>query len=116
MGEDAEGALEQEENKVLRAQLELTQVRQEIERRIAEEDEEFMGVKKNMGKAIEGMQAAFEQGGKGKAEGLRMKKKLEGDVGELEILLSILMQTIWRHKRPSRNIKSKSVMPLLNLK
>merc|ERR1711863_34343 len=29
---EAEGALEQEENKVLRAQLELTQVRQEIER------------------------------------------------------------------------------------
>merc|ERR1712158_94557 len=86
MGE-AEGALEQEENKVLRAQLELTQVRQEIERRIAEKDEEFMGVKKNMGKAIEGMQAAFEQEGKGKAEGLRMKKKLEGDVGELEIAL-----------------------------
>merc|ERR1712158_228480 len=86
MGE-AEGALEQEENKVLRAQLELTQVRQEIERRIAEKDEEFIGVKKNMGKAIEGMQAAFEQEGKGKAEGLRMKKKLEGDVGELEIAL-----------------------------
>merc|ERR1712203_781392 len=69
------------------AQLELTQVRREIERRIAEKDEEFMGVKKNMGKAIEGMQAAFEQEGKGKAEGLRMKKKLEGDVGELEIAL-----------------------------
>merc|ERR1719195_2581307 len=33
------------------------------------------------------MQAAFEQEGKGKAEGLRMKKKLEGDVGELEIAL-----------------------------
>merc|ERR1739838_770668 len=32
--EKLEGALEQEENKVLRAQLELTQVRQEIERRI----------------------------------------------------------------------------------
>merc|ERR1719278_1555246 len=33
------------------------------------------------------MQAAFEQEGKGKAEGLRMKKKLEGDVSELEIAL-----------------------------
>merc|ERR1712095_249761 len=103
--EEAEGALEQEENKVLRAQLELTQVRQEIERRIAEKDEEFMGVKKNMGKAIEGMQAAFEQEGKGKAEGLRMKKML----ASLKLLLSILTLTIWRHKRPSRNIKSKSV-------
>merc|ERR1712083_1215113 len=81
------GALEQEENKVLRAQLELTQVRQEIERRIVEKEEEFLGVKKNMTKAVEGMQAALEQESKGKAEGLRMKKKLESDVGELEIAL-----------------------------
>merc|ERR1712020_461279 len=48
--EEAEGALEQEENKVLRSQLELTQVRQEIERRISEKEEEFIAVKKNMGK------------------------------------------------------------------
>merc|ERR1719328_34722 len=75
--EEAEGALEQEENKVLRCQLELTQVRAEIERRIAEKEEEFMSVKKNMTKAIEGMQSALETESKGKAEALRMKKKLE---------------------------------------
>lgn len=39
--EEAEVALEQEENKVLRSQLELSQVRQEIERRIQEKEEEF---------------------------------------------------------------------------
>ena len=85
--EEAEGALEQEENKVLRAQLELTQVRQEIERRIGQKEDEFLGIKKNMTKALEGMHCALEQESKGKAEGLRMKKKLEGDVGELEIAL-----------------------------
>merc|ERR1711994_486348 len=85
--EEAEGALEQEENKVLRCQLELTQVRAEIERRISEKEEEFMGVKKNMTKGIEGMQSALETESKGKAEGLRMKKKLESDVGELEMSL-----------------------------
>merc|ERR1711981_1479632 len=57
------------------------------ERRIAEKDEEFLGIKKNMSKAIEGMQSALEQEAKGKAEALRMKKKLESDVGELEIAL-----------------------------
>merc|ERR1711874_147683 len=82
--EEAEGALEQEENKVLRCQLELTQVRQEIERRIGEKEEEFIAVKKNMGKGLEGMQCALEQEGKGKAEAIRMKKKLETDVSELE--------------------------------
>merc|ERR1712127_737374 len=81
---EAEGALEQEENKVLRAQLELSQVKQEIERRIAEKEEEFANTKKNMGKALEGMQSAVETEAKGKAEALRMKKKLEGDVLDLD--------------------------------
>merc|ERR1712080_106053 len=69
------------------AQVELTQVRTEIERRIAEKEEEFFGVKKNMTKAIEGMQSALETESKGKAEALRMKKKLETDVAELEMSL-----------------------------
>merc|ERR1712061_945572 len=81
---EAEGALEQEENKVLRAQLELAQVRQEIERRIAEKEEEFASTKKNMTKAIESMQSAVETESKGKAEALRMKKKLETDVLDLD--------------------------------
>merc|ERR1719150_98336 len=85
--EEAEGALEQEENKVLRAQLELTQVRQEIERRISEKEEEFESTRKNFMKAIDGMQNALEMESKGKAEALRMKKKLESDVGELETSL-----------------------------
>merc|ERR1712211_169274 len=84
---EAEGALEQEENKVLRAQLELTQVRQEIERRIGEKEEEFASTRKNFGKAIEGMQAALETETKGKVEALRMKKKLETDVCDLETAL-----------------------------
>merc|ERR1719479_50329 len=85
--EEAEGSLEQEENKVLRAQLELTQVRQEIERRIAEKEEEFQSTRKNFSKAVDNMQSALEAESKGKAEALRMKKKLESDVGELEISL-----------------------------
>merc|ERR1719290_277739 len=84
---EAEGTLEQEENKVLRAQLELTQVRQDIERRLAEKEEEFIGMKKTMSKAIDSMQSAFEAESKGKAEAQRMKKKLEADVTEIEMSL-----------------------------
>merc|ERR1711981_397166 len=85
--EEAEGSLEQEENKVLRAQLELTQVRAEIERRIGEKEEEFASTRKNFTKAVDGMQNALEQESKGKAEALRMKKKLESDVGYLDTSL-----------------------------
>merc|ERR1719270_187937 len=83
--EEAEGALEQEENKVLRSQLELTQVRQEIERRINEKEEEFASTQKNFTKAVDNMQSALEQEAKGKSEAIRMKKKLEADVVELEV-------------------------------
>merc|ERR1712168_1678776 len=64
-----------------------TQVRQEIERRIAEKEEEFESTRKNFIKAIDGMQSALEMESKGKAKALRMKKKLECDVGELETSL-----------------------------
>merc|ERR1711988_1925220 len=50
----------------------------------AEKEEEFASTKKNMGKGLENMQAAVETEAKGKAEALRMKKKLEGDVLDLE--------------------------------
>ena len=82
--EEAEGTLEQEENKVLRSQLELTQMRQEIEKRIQQKEEEFMMIRKNQTKAIESMQATLETETKAKAEALRMKKKLETDVADLE--------------------------------
>ena len=39
--EEAEAALEQEEAKVMRATLEMTTIRQDIDRRLAEKDEEF---------------------------------------------------------------------------
>merc|ERR1739836_276254 len=58
-----------------------------IERRIAEKEEEFGSTRKNFQKAIDSMQTALEQEAKGKAEGLRMKKKLESDVSELDTAL-----------------------------
>merc|ERR1711975_210182 len=83
--EEAEGTLEQEENKVLRAQLELSQVRQEIDRRVAEKEEEFNNTRKNHQRAMESLGASLENEQRAKAEALRIKKKLEGDINELEI-------------------------------
>merc|ERR1711981_453713 len=85
--EEAESALEAEENKVLRAQLELGQVRQEIDRKIAEKEEEFENTRKNHARAMDSMQASLETEQRSKAEALRIKKKLEGEINELEIAL-----------------------------
>merc|ERR1712019_233359 len=83
----AEAALEQEENKVLRASLELGQVRQEIDRKIAEKVEEFDNTRKNHQRAMDSLQASLEGENKAKTEALRVKKKLETDINELEIAL-----------------------------
>merc|ERR1719391_1803291 len=83
--EEAEGTLEQEENKVLRSQLELGQVRQEIDRRVAEKEEEFNNSRKNHGQAMESLAASLEAEQRAKGEALRIKKKLEGEINELEI-------------------------------
>merc|ERR1712066_836381 len=85
--EEAEAALEQEENKVLRAQLEMSQVRQEIDRRIQEKEEEFENTRKDHQRAMDSMQASLEAESRAKAEALRIKKKLESDINELEIAL-----------------------------
>jgi len=85
--EEAEAALEQEENKVLRAQLELGQVRQEIDRKIQEKEEEFNNTRKNHQRAMDSLAASLEAESRAKAEALRIKKKLESDINELEIAL-----------------------------
>merc|ERR1740116_19721 len=86
--EEAEGTLEQEENKVLRAQLELGQVKQEIDRRVAEKEEEFNNTRKNHARAKESLNVSLEAEQKSKADALRVKKKLEGEINELEIVLT----------------------------
>merc|ERR1712001_4554 len=99
--EEAEAALEQEENKVLRSQLELGQVRQEIDRRIAEKEEEFENSRKNHARAMDSMQASLESEQRAKAEALRIKKKLEGVINELEIALD--------HANKANNEAQKSI-------
>merc|ERR1712223_970661 len=85
--EEAESALESEENKVLRAQLELGQVKQDVDRKIAEKEDEFNNTRKNHARAMDSMQASLESEQAAKAEALRIKKKLEGEINELEIAL-----------------------------
>merc|ERR1711981_148553 len=70
---------------VLRAQLELGQVKQEIDRRVAEKEEEFNNTRKNHARAMESMSASLEAEQKAKGEALRVKKALEGEINELEI-------------------------------
>lgn len=69
------------------AQLELANVRQEIDRRLHEKEEEFESTRRNHQRALESMQASLDAETKGKTESIKQKKKLENDINELEISL-----------------------------
>merc|ERR1712158_198092 len=82
--EEAEATLEMEENKVLRAQLELANVRQEIDRRVAEKEEEFNNTRKNHARAMESLGASIEAEQRAKGESLRIKKQLRETIQAYE--------------------------------
>ncbi|XP_077412042.1 myosin-7-like [Vanacampus margaritifer] len=86
--EEAEASLEHEEGKILRAQLEFNQIKADIERKLAEKDEEMEQCKRNMQRTIETLQSSLEAECRSRNEALRLKKKMEGDLNEMEIQLS----------------------------
>ena len=100
--EEAEATLEQEENKHARLEVEIMQVKGEIEKRLAEKDEEFEGIRRNHQKLLEQMQEALETESKAKAELLRTRKKLEADVAELEAALEQAQQIKEENQRNIR--------------
>ncbi|XP_049669017.1 myosin heavy chain, skeletal muscle, adult-like isoform X2 [Accipiter gentilis] len=86
--EEAEASLEHEEGKILRLQLELNQVKSEIDRKIAEKDEEIDQMKRNHLRVVESLQSSLDAEIRSRNEALRLKKKMEGDLNEMEIQLS----------------------------
>ncbi|KAK2522712.1 hypothetical protein Q9966_012367 [Columba livia] len=86
--EEAEASLEHEEGKILRLQLELNQVKSEIDRKIAEKDEEIDQMKRNHLRIVESLQSSLDAEIRSRNEALRLKKKMEGDLNEMEIQLS----------------------------
>ncbi|XP_030361688.1 myosin heavy chain, skeletal muscle, adult isoform X4 [Strigops habroptila] len=86
--EEAEASLEHEEGKILRLQLELNQVKSEIDRKIAEKDEEIDQMKRNHLRIVESMQSTLDAEIRSRNEALRLKKKMEGDLNEMEIQLN----------------------------
>uniref|UniRef100_A0A673CF94 Myosin-7-like n=1 Tax=Sphaeramia orbicularis TaxID=375764 RepID=A0A673CF94_9TELE len=86
--EEAEGSLEHEEGKILRVQLEFSQVKAEIERKLSEKDEEMEQAKRNHQRVVDTLQSSLEAETRSRNEALRIKKKMEGDLNEMEIQLS----------------------------
>ncbi|NXJ99855.1 MYH6 protein, partial [Corythaixoides concolor] len=85
--EEAEASLEHEEGKILRAQLEFNQAKVEHERKLAEKDEELEQAKRNHLRVVDSLQTSLDAETRSRNEAMRLKKKMEGDLNELEIQL-----------------------------
>uniref|UniRef100_L7N3J9 Myosin-4-like n=1 Tax=Xenopus tropicalis TaxID=8364 RepID=L7N3J9_XENTR len=103
--EEAEGSLEHEEAKVLRIQLELNQVKGEVDRKIAEKDEEIEQLKRNSQRALESMQSTLDAEIRSRNDALRLKKKMEGDLNEMEIQLSHANRQAAESQKQLRNVQ-----------
>ncbi|XP_048179521.1 myosin-1B isoform X3 [Corvus hawaiiensis] len=101
--EEAEASLEHEEGKILRLQLELNQVKSEIDRKIAEKDEEIDQMKRNHLRIVDSMQSTLDAEIRSRNEALRLKKKMEGDLNEMEIQLSHANRQAAEAQRNLRN-------------
>ncbi|XP_051928101.1 myosin-1-like [Hippocampus zosterae] len=86
--EEAEASLEHEESKILRIQLELTQVKGEVDRRLAEKDEEIEQIKRNHLRMVDTLQSTLDAEVRSKNDAVRIRKKMETDLNELEMQLS----------------------------
>ncbi|KAI6075841.1 Myosin-13-like protein [Aix galericulata] len=90
---DLQAALEEaeakhEEVKMLHVQLELNQVKSDVDRRNAEKDEEIQQLKRNHQMVLDSMQTALDAEIRSRNNALRLKKKMEGDLNDMEIQLS----------------------------
>ncbi|XP_070694396.1 myosin heavy chain, fast skeletal muscle-like [Pempheris klunzingeri] len=104
--EEAEATLEHEESKIIRVQLELTQVKNEIDRKLAEKDEEIEQIKRNSQRVIETMQTNLDAEVRSRNDALRVKKKMEGDLNEMEIQLSHANRQASEAQKQLRNVQA----------
>uniref|UniRef100_A0A803SS00 Myosin heavy chain 4 n=1 Tax=Anolis carolinensis TaxID=28377 RepID=A0A803SS00_ANOCA len=103
--EEAEGSLEHEEGKILRVQLELNQLKSEIDRKVAEKDEEIEQLKRNHQRMMDTMQSTLDSEVRSRNDALRIKKKMEGDLNEMEIQLSHANRQAAETQKHLRNVQ-----------
>ena len=99
-------SLEHEEGKILRIQLELNQVKSEVDRKIAEKDEEIDQLKRNHIRVVETMQSMLDAEIRSRNDAIRLKKKMEGDLNEMEIQLNHANRTAAEALKNYRNTQA----------
>ena len=83
----SQSSLEHEEAKILHIQLELNQVKSEVDRKVAEKEEEIDLLKRNYQRTVDMLQNTLDAETRSRNDAVRVKKKMEGDLNEMEVQL-----------------------------
>ena len=85
--QEIEGQLDLEQQRVVQLQLEITKLRQEMDRKMNEKDEEAESLRKNHQRQMASLQQSIEEETRLKNEQVKQKKMMEGQVDELNTSL-----------------------------
>ncbi|XP_067824765.1 myosin-7B-like [Heptranchias perlo] len=102
--EDLQNVLETAENKNSRLQLDLTQLQSQNERQLKEKDEEIATMRRNHQRAVEFLETDLERETKCKNEALRIQKKMENDLNEMEQQMNQAIRRASEAQRAIRNL------------
>ncbi|MEE6506700.1 hypothetical protein FKM82_007803 [Ascaphus truei] len=101
-----EANLEHEGVKILRIQLELNQVKSEVDRKVAEKEEEIDQLKRNSQRVLDTMTSTLESEIRSRNDALRAKKKMEGDINEMEVQLNHANRQVAESQKQLKNIQA----------
>ena len=104
--EESEAAVETEENKYIRLTVELSQRKQEIDRKCAEKDDEVENLRRNAQRSIEALQSNLDSEIKARAESVRQRKKMETDMTDIEMQLKNANRHADDAQRQSKSLQS----------
>ncbi|CBY35447.1 unnamed protein product [Oikopleura dioica] len=102
--EETEAAVESEEAKTLRITVELQQIKSESDRRLQEKDEEMDNNRRNASRTVETIQSQLDTEIRSRSEAVRIKKKLEGDISDIEIQLAHANRQLNDAQRQNKDI------------
>ncbi|XP_028267760.1 myosin-1B-like isoform X3 [Parambassis ranga] len=104
--EEVESSLEHEEAKILHLTLELNQIKSEVDRKVAEKDEEIDQLKRNHQRTVDTLQNTLDAETRSRNDAIRLKKKMEGDVNEMEIQLGHANRQASEATKQLRNLQT----------
>nr|CAO78752.1 myosin [Oikopleura dioica] len=103
--EESEAAVEQEENKILRIQMELNELKNDYEIRIREKEDDIDSSRRNAQRSTDSLQNSLDAETKSRAEAIKGKKKLEGEMADVEVQLA--------HSSPQKNEFQRQVKDIM---